>query len=260
MLFTKKIQNEFEEGVLCQQKIKVKKIKLGSKLIVGQNQVAFVCDGKKVLDMFSEGEFDLNGGCLPKTFKEFDLNKPKKHKVSQELYNVDYFNACIVILNLQHYSKIKFETCNFLVFDEFCDTKMKMDGRFDFEIVDKLRFAEFVAKYKKGNADVMAHLRKFVSKKIRYEFHKEEMPVSEFLSKNNAFLYAHVEKKLTKRLDKIGIKLSNFDVENLAITKRSQKVLNELIAEGKIILHYQNVTNNNNEVEDVRSEQCIQDF
>lgn len=253
MFFAKKIQNNFEQGVLCQQKIKTKKIKLGTKLVVEKNQYAFICVGKNVLDDFSEGEFELGGGCLPKVFKACGLNKPRKHKNSKDVYYLKHFNASVIILNLQEYCGLTFETSNFLLFNEFCDVKLKINGTFNFQIVDKKLFSEFVAKYRKGNDYIFKKLKSFVAKKIRYEFHKEEIPVAEFLSKNSEFLYELIEKKLTKKTDKIGIKISKFSINNTIINARSSKIVNQLIEEGKIVLRYQSLNNKTVEELNVRS-------
>ena len=205
MLFVKKIQNPFEVGVLSQEKIKNKKIKLGAKLIVEENQYAFVCVKNKAYDKFYTGEFELNGGVLPQTFKVCKLNKPKKHRVSKNLYYPQSFNASIIFINLQEYNNIKFKTRNFLIFDEHCDVRLKMEGAFDFKIEDKNLFADFVAKYKHGNAYLMKKISITVAKKIRYEFHKEELSITDFMLKNSAFLYERIKMKLTKRLSKIGM-------------------------------------------------------
>ncbi len=240
MLFAKKIQSPFEEGILSQQKIKNRKIKLGSKLIVEANQYAFVCVKNKAYEKFYEGEFELNGGFLPQTFKVCGLNKPRKRRISKELYYPQAFNASIIFLNLQEYKDVKFKTPSFLLFDEHCDVRLKIEGSFDFEIFDKNSFADFVAKYKRGNDYLMNSISKFVAKKIRYEFHKEEISIVEFLMKNSNYLYARIEKKLTKRLDKIGIKINNFTISNTILCSRSQRKVNELLASGDIVLQYQN--------------------
>ncbi len=249
MLFAKKIQNPFEEGVLTQKKIRNKKVKLGSKLVVEANQYAFVCVKNKAYDKFYEGEFELNGGFLPQTFKVCGLNKPRKRRVSKELYYPQAFNASIIFLNLQEYKDVKFKTPSFLIFDERCDVRLKIEGSFDFEIVDKNAFADFVAKYRRGNDYLMTSISKFVAKKVRYEFHKEEISVVDFLMKNTDYLFARIEKKLTKRLDKIGIKINNFVISNAILGSRSQRKVNELIASGDIVLQYQNIERDAGEIE-----------
>ncbi len=238
MMFAKKIQNSFEQGVLSQQKIKNKNIKLGSRLIVDTNQYAFICIKGKAYDKFYEGEFELNGGFLPQTFKVCKLNKPKKSRNSKELVYPKSFKACIIFLNLQEYTNVRFRTPSFLIFDENCDVRMKIDGSFDFEIVDKSAFADFVAKYRGGNEYLMNSISKVVAKKIRYEFHKEEISVVEFLMKDSEYLFARIEKKLSKRLEKLGIKINNFIINNTLLSARSQKKVNELIASGQIVLQY----------------------
>jgi len=249
MLFAKKIQNPFEEGVLSQQKIKNTKIKLGSKLIVDENQYAFVCVKNKAYDKFYEGEFELNGGFLPQTFKACALNKPRKRRISKELYYPQSFNASIIFLNLQEYKDLNFKTPSFLIFDERCDVRLKIEGSFNFLIADKNAFASFVAKYKRGNKYLLSAISKFVAKKVRYEFHKEEISVVEFLMKNTSHLFERIEKKLTKRLDKIGIKINNFVISNAILSSRSQRRVNELIASGDIVLQYQNIENDAGELE-----------
>lgn len=249
MLFAKKIQNPFEEGVLSQQKIKNTKIKLGSKLIVDENQYAFVCVKNKAYDKFYEGEFELNGGFLPQTFKACALNKPRKRRISKELYYPQSFNASIIFLNLQEYKDLNFKTPSFLIFDERCDVRLKIEGSFNFQIADKNAFASFVAKYKRGNKYLLSAISKFVAKKVRYEFHKEEISVVEFLMKNTSCLFERIEKKLTKRLDKIGIKINNFVITNAILSSRSQRKVNELIASGYIVLQYQNIENDAGELE-----------
>ena len=246
MLFAKKIQNPFEVGVLSQQKIKNKKIKLGSKLIVEENQYAFICIKNKTYEKFYTGEFELNGGVLPQTFKVCALNKPKKHRVSKGLYYPQSFNASIVFINLQNYENIKFKTRSFLIFGEHCDVRLKMEGTFDFKIEDKNLFADFVAKYQGGNDYLMKKISKFVAKKIRYEFHKEELSVADFLLKNTKYLYEKIEKKLTKRLSKIGISIGNFLINDVSLNSRSQKKVNELIESGDIVLKYETIEDERN--------------
>ena len=238
MLFSKKIQFPFEEGVLTQRKIKMHNIKLGTKLVVGANQFAFVCVKKKYYDKFFEGEFELSGGYIPKTFNALGLHKPIKSRFTKKTKFAKSFYGCVIFVNLQKYEQIDFATPSFLIFDTECDARLRVNGKFSFEIVDKELFSKFVAKYKHGNDYLIKKISKVVSKKIRYEWHKENIPILDFLRKDSYNLFELIRNKLSKRLVKIGIYVDEVILEEVKLSKHSQVCVKELIESGKIFFQY----------------------
>jgi len=254
VMFNKKYSSPFEVGKITQEKIKVQNIKLGSKLVVAPNQMAYIIYKGKPYDKFIEGEFELQGGVMPKIFKTSKLDTPKKARVSKKLVYPTSFKGSIVFINKQLYHNFDYKTGNILLFDRIDDFKFRLKGTYDFEIVDFDIFAKFVAKQGKSNNYVIAKLNKYVSKKIRYEFHKEEYEIENFLFKNND-VFSKIITKLNKRLQKIGIEIKSATIDEFLVNKKYQARINDYISGGQIKIHYSNLGEEN-----VISQQCNQDF
>ena len=246
-MFTRKILSPFEEGKCTQNKISLMNIKLGTKLIVDDNQVAYIVVKGKPYDKFSTGEFELEGGVLPKVYKVCNLNKPRKGRVTKKIYYPKHFRASIIFINLQKYKNLPFKTGNILLFDRLDDFKFKINGIYDFEIVDINTFSKFVAKYGHGNDYIMKKLNNYVSKKVRYEFHKEEFEIEHFIMKDSN-IFDKIMDKLNKRLLKIGILFSNPIITDFITNKRNTNKINKYISEGHIRLHYQKYLQGENNV------------
>ena len=239
-MFTKKFENSFEQGKITQDKIRVHNIKLGSKLVVQQNQVAFIVVKGNVLDKFPEGSFELTGSYIPKVFKFCKLDKARKKRISKKKYYLNHFNGSIMFINLQEFKDLTFETKNILLFDRLDDFKFKISGKFNFKIIDIDLFAKFIAKYGKSNDYIVKNVIKFVSKKIRYEFHKEEFEIEHFLMKEST-IFDKIMTKLSKRLMKIGIEVYDPILTGFNVNKHNQRKINELISQGQITIRYQKI-------------------
>lgn len=241
LMFKKKYMNSLIPGHITQEKIKYHKIKLGSKLVVEINQVAYIATKKKIFDKFTEGNYELQCTLMPKITKVCNLNKSKSHKGKEVLPK--YFKGKIIFLNQQDYSNFDFNTSTILLFDRLDEFKFKLVGKYDFQIINYDTFAKFVAKKTNGNKDLIKKLNKFVSKKIRYEFHKEKFEIENFLFKKNE-VFGCVIEKLDKRLEKIGIKLKNPRIDYFNIDKKNQEKINEQISNGNIKIFYKNIGDN----------------
>ena len=239
-MFTKKFESPFEEGKLTQDKIRVQNIKLGSKLIVQHDQVAFIVVKGNALDKFPEGSFEITGSYITKTFKACKLDKPRKKRISKKKYYLNHFTGSIMFINLQEYKHLSFSTKNILLFDRLDDFKFKIGGKFNFKIVDIDAFAKFIAKFGRSNEYILKNISKFVSKKIRYEFHKEEFEIEYFLMKES-IIFDKIMTKLNKRLLKIGIELYEPILTDFYVNKLNQRKINELISQGQIIIRYQKI-------------------
>lgn len=237
-MFTKKYEWPFEEGKCTQDKIRVQNIKLGSKLIVQPNQVAYIVVSKKLLDKFPEGTFDLEGGYLVKTYKACRLDKPRKGRVTKKKYYAKNFKGSILFINIQDYKNLPFLSKKILLFDRLDDFRFKIGGRYSFKIVDIDLFAKFIAKYLRGNSYIMSKVNNYVSKRISYEFHKEEYEIEYFLMKES-IIFDRIMDKLNKKLSKIGISLYNPILTDFYVNKRNQNKINNYISDGQIKIKYQ---------------------
>lgn len=247
VMFSKKIQSPFEEGKCTQDKIRVRKIKLGSKLIVDENQVAYIVVKGKPLDKFVTGEFELEGGLLPKSYKELNLNKARKGRITKKMYYPTSFRASIVFINLQAFHNMPYKTNSILLFDRLDDFKFKLSGTYDFKICDVDTFAKFVSKIGRGNDFVLKKINKVVSKRVRYEFHKEEFEIENFIMKDKA-IFDRIVDKLNKRLSKYGIEFSNPTIDDFITNNRNSNKINAYISDGQIKLRYQNIIQGESDV------------
>ncbi len=243
-MFTKKFENLFVDGKCTQDKIRIQNIKLSSKVIVHTNQIAFVVAKNKPLDRFGEGNFVLEGGIIPKTYKICNLDKPKKSRISKKQYYPKNFKGTILFINLQKYYNMPYSTRNILLFDRLADFKFKLKGVYTFEIIDIDLFAKFITKFLKGNDFIMSKINNYVSKKIRYEFHKEEFRIENFLMKNDE-IFDKIIDKLNKKLSKIGIKANDLVINEFIVNKRNNNKINDFISDGEIKISYTNYTKNN---------------
>lgn len=236
-MFTRKIENPFEKGKCTQEKIRVKTLKLSTKLKVDENQFAYIIIKGTPLDKFATGDFELEGGMLPKTFKQLNLGKPKKHRISKSVYYANSFKGAVLFINKQEYNNLHFKTRNILLFDRLADFRFKLEGNFSFRIIDIDKFAKFIAKFGRGNEYIMHKICAFVSKKIRYEFHKEEFEIEKFLMKDNR-IFEKITTKLGKRLEKVGIEVFDLSITDCILNKRNQMKINEFVSMGDIKLRY----------------------
>ena len=246
VMFEKKYSCPFVEGQITQGKIKYHKVKLGSKLIIDSNQVAYLTTKKKVGDCFNEGKFELQPGIMPKITKMCDLTTGKKSK-GKEIFP-KFFKGKVIFVNKQKYFDYVFKTNTILLFDRLDEFKFKLSGKFDFEIVDYDVFVKFVTKKANGDLHLKKRLSEFVSKKIRYEFHKEKYEIENFLFKRNE-VFENIQKKLSKRLEKIGIIISNPKIEQFYVNEKNQEKINEHISNGDIKIYYKNIGETNAVIE-----------
>ena len=193
-------------------------IKFGKKLEVPQNFVAvFVAKGK-VADVFNEGSYRLEVGCLPILSRILKLTKPDRRG---NLPNK--FSAQLYLINLKPFLEQKFASFNSVLIKDkkYKNLKVRLEGKFDFQIINSVDFVEAMLtqygliKESIARREISCWVAELTIKKVQ-----KNKPGVEDLHARATKCFEGVIDYVNKELFDCGVKITSTEITNTIFPKK----------------------------------------
>lgn len=193
-------------------------IKFGKKLEVPQNFVAvFVAKGK-VADVFNEGSYRLEVGCIPILTRILKLTKPDR---KGNLPN--RFSAQLYLINLKPFLEQKFASFNSVLIKDkkYKNLKVRLEGKFDFQIINSVDFVEAMLtqygliKESIARREISCWVAELTTKRVQ-----KNKPKVEDLHARATKCFEGVIDYVNKDLFDCGVKITSIEVTNTIFPKK----------------------------------------
>lgn len=206
-------------------------IKIGTKLLVKQNQVAVFVDKGIVLDVLAEGVHILTPQALPKL---------AIHKRWDKHFN-STFTCDIYFVSLTLFDNLKWASVNSIVLrdNDFGSIAIKCFGNCAFKIADASTFMnELFGKITQfNNEDISLYIKTLITTGITDMLLEKRISALDFATNYETFEMEDFQVIRTK-FAKCGLFLQKLEIENITIPEEIEKLINIKIQE--------NITNQNN--------------
>ena len=199
-------------------------IKIGTKLMVKQNQVAVFVYNGEVLDVLPEGIHVLNVQTLPKlaAYKHWD----KRFNSS--------FKCDIYFVSLVLFDNLKWGMVNSLIIrdNDFGSVAIKCFGNFSFKVVDaSLIMKELFGKIAEfNNEDISLYLKTLIVTGITEMLLQKRISALDFVTNYDKF-EMNDYKIVMEKFAKCGLFLQRLNIENISIPEEIEKLVNIKIHE-----------------------------
>ena len=206
-------------------------ISLGEKLVVNEGWCAVIVVKDKPQDVFSAGEYELTIPCLPKTTRALKLDKSKviKKKGKQEVVFKNSFKCDLYFVNMSAFTGQDWEIPRIT-------KRNKQNGRFTMSVNGKCDFQStnagntirlFLLEWDKINAGkaqprLQAYISEFAGSSL--EWSRENNPD---ILKDKTQVASIISEGVSKNLDKYGIKVTNFVVDEITFDRNITAILEQ---------------------------------
>ena len=211
-------------------------IRVGTKLLVKQNQVAVFVEDGNVFDVLTEGIHVLNGQSLPKlaAFKHWD----KKFNSS--------FRCEIYFISLTLFANLKWGMVNSLIIrdNDFGSVAIKCFGNFAFKIANADMFMkELFGKIAEfNNEDITLYLKTLIVTGVTEMLLETRMSALDFVT-NYDKLEMNDFKIVREKFANCGLFLQKLNIESITIPEEIEKLVNIKVQEN-VNSHAQPVASN----------------
>ena len=199
-------------------------LKIGTKLLVKQNQVAVFVDETDVLDVLPEGIYTLNVESLPKL-------AAKKHW--DRKFNAS-FRCEIYFVSLTLFDNLKWGMVNSLIIrdNDFGSVAIKCFGNCSFKVVDAGIFMkELFGKISSFNdEDIALYIKTLIVTGITDMLLNKRISALDFVCNYDKFEMEDYQ-SIREKFAKCGLFLQNLIIENITIPEEIEKLINIKIQE-----------------------------
>lgn len=220
-----KLNIENKELVI-KQKLGRKGIKFGAKLFVPRNFVFATTKNGKILDLVSQGEYEITPKLLKETVLKLKLYKPnKKNKTAK------YAPVEVYFVNLNDFDQVAWQTNNKVDLEDkkYGAYKISAKGRYNFNIVNAEKFLKFlysdVIEITSENSAnlLLSSVNNFITK-LLYDknYSAEKLYFKDKEITSDLFV------SLSEHLHNIGINLEGITLENVEFPNKTLKMLEQL--------------------------------
>lgn len=213
-------------------------IKMGTKLLVKQNQVAVFVDDGEALDVFPEGIHTLSTDSLPRL-------AAKKHW--DRRFNAS-FRCEIYFVSLALFDNLKWGMVNSLIIrdNDFGSVAIKCFGSCSFKVVDARAFMnELFGKITSFNeTDISLYIKTLITTGLTDLLLEKRLSALDFAA-NYDKLEMNDFQVVREKFAKCGLFLQRLNIENITIPEEIEKLVNIKIEE-KINEHSQGHGTKNN--------------
>lgn len=220
-----KLNIENKELVI-KQKLGRKGIKFGAKLFVPRNFVFATTKNGKILDLVSQGEYEITPKLLKETVLKLKLYKPnKKNKTAK------YAPVEVYFVNLNDFDQVAWQTNNKVDLEDkkYGAYKISAKGRYNFNIVNAEKFLKFLYSdvieiTSENSANLLLNsVNNFITK-LLYDknYSAEKLYFKDKEITSDLFV------SLSEHLHNIGINLEGITLENVEFPNKTLKMLEQL--------------------------------
>lgn len=220
-----KLNIENKELVI-KQKLGRKGIKFGAKLFVPRNFVFATTKNGKILDLVSQGEYEITPKLLKETVLKLKLYKPnKKNKTAK------YAPVEVYFVNLNDFDQVAWQTNNKVDLEDkkYGAYKISAKGRYNFNIVNAEKFLKFlysdVIEITSENSAnlLLSSVNNFITK-LLYDknYSAEKLYFKDKEITSDLFV------SLSEHLHNIGINLEGITLESVEFPNKTLKMLEQL--------------------------------
>lgn len=220
-----KLNIENKELVI-KQKLGRKGIKFGAKLFVPRNFVFATTKNGKILDLVSQGEYEITPKLLKETVLKLKLYKPnKKNKTTK------YAPVEVYFVNLNDFDQVAWQTNNKVDLEDkkYGAYKISAKGRYNFNIVNAEKFLKFLYSdvieiTSENSANLLLNsVNNFITK-LLYDknYSAEKLYFKDKEITSDLFV------SLSEHLYNIGINLEGITLENVEFPNKTLKMLEQL--------------------------------
>lgn len=220
-----KLNIENKELVI-KQKLGRKGIKFGAKLFVPRNFVFATAKNGKILDLVSQGEYEITPKLLKETVLKLKLYKPnKKNKTAK------YAPVEVYFVNLNDFDQVAWQTNNKVDLEDkkYGAYKISAKGRYNFNIVNAEKFLKFLYSdvieiTSENSANLLLNsVNNFITK-LLYDknYSAEKLYFKDKEITSDLFV------SLSEHLHNIGINLEGITLENVEFPNKTLKMLEQL--------------------------------
>ncbi len=220
-----KLNIENKELVI-KQKLGRKGIKFGTKLFVPRNFVFATTKNGKILDLVSQGEYEITPKLLKETVLKLKLYKPnKKNKTAK------YAPVEVYFVNLNDFDQVAWQTNNKVDLEDkkYGAYKISAKGRYNFNIVNAEKFLKFLYSdvieiTSENSANLLLNsVNNFITK-LLYDknYSAEKLYFKDKEITSDLFV------SLSEHLHNIGINLEGITLESVEFPNKTLKMLEQL--------------------------------
>ena len=211
-------------------------LKIGTKLLVGQNQVAVFVDNGIVLDVLAEGIHILNIDTLPKLYA---------HKKWDKRFNSSFL-CDIYFVSLTLFENLKWGMYNSLIIrdNDFGSVAIKCFGNCSFKIVNAGIFMEelFGKITSFNNEDISLYIKTLITTGITDMLIERRMSALDFVTNYDTFEMNDFQ-IIREKFAKCGLFLKILNIEDITIPEEIEKLVNIKVQE--------NIASNHPSVQDL---------
>ena len=199
-------------------------IKIGTKLIVKQNQVAVFVENGEVLDVLPEGIHILDVQNLPKlaAYKHWD----KRFNSS--------FRCEVYFISLVLFDNLKWGMVNSLIIrdNDFGSVAIKCFGNFSFKVVNASIFMkELFGKISEfNNEDIYLYIKTLIVTGVTETLLQKRISALDFVTNYDKF-EMNDYKIVMEKFANCGLFLQRLNIENISIPEEIEKLVNIKISE-----------------------------
>ncbi len=211
-------------------------LKIGTKLLVKQNQVAVFADGDTVLDVLPEGIHTLSLESLPKfaAYKKWD-------KRFNSTFRCDIYFVSLIL-----FDNLKWGMVNSVIIrdNDFGSIAIKCFGNFSFKVTDASAFMkELFGKISQfNNEDITLYLRTLIVTGVTDMLLETRMSALDFVT-NYDSLEMENFKIVSQKFANCGLFLQRLNIENITIPEEIEKLVNIKVME-KVNEYSSNISKN----------------
>lgn len=220
-----KLNIENKELVI-KQKLGRKGIKFGAKLFVPRNFVFATTKNGKILDLVSQGEYEITPKLLKETVLKLKLYKPnKKNKTAK------YAPVEVYFVNLNDFDQVAWQTNNKVDLEDkkYGAYKISAKGRYNFNIVNAEKFLKFLYSdvieiTSENSANLLLNsVNNFITKLLYDKNYSAEK-----LYFKDKEITSDLLVSLSEHLHNIGINLEGITLESVEFPNKTLKMLEQL--------------------------------
>lgn len=220
-----KLNIENKELVI-KQKLGRKGIKFGAKLFVPRNFVFATTKNGKILDLVSQGEYEITPKLLKETVLKLKLYKPnKKNKTAK------YAPVEVYFVNLNDFDQVAWQTNNKVDLEDkkYGAYKISAKGRYNFNIVNAEKFLKFLYSdvieiTSENSANLLLNsVNNFITKHLYDKNYSAEK-----LYFKDKEITSDLFVSLSEHLHNIGINLEGITLESVEFPNKTLKMLEQL--------------------------------
>lgn len=220
-----KLNIENKELVI-KQKLGRKGIKFGAKLFVPRKFVFATTKNGKILDLVSQGEYEITPKLLKETVLKLKLYKPnKKNKTAK------YAPVEVYFVNLNDFDQVAWQTNNKVDLEDkkYGAYKISAKGRYNFNIVNAEKFLKFlysdVIEITSENSAnlLLSSVNNFITKHLYDKNYSAEK-----LYFKDKEITSDLFVSLSEHLHNIGINLEGITLESVEFPNKTLKMLEQL--------------------------------